>query len=96
MTQRTLDIDQLQQDGAQGDAAGYLNGFCGLCNRPSDELLDRGFGLRVCLACRRLERARYEQATGRCARGCPIAPSFHPDPDRCPEEFEARALAGDR
>jgi hypothetical protein len=70
--------------------------LCGLCDRPSDDLLDRGFGLQVCLACRRLERSRYEQSTGRCARGCAIAPAFHPDPDRCPSENEARAMAGDR
>lgn len=70
--------------------------LCGLCSQPSTDLLERGNGLKVCGACRRLERARYEQATGRCARGCPIAPAFHTDPDRCPDEWEARQLAGDR
>ena len=70
--------------------------LCGLCSQPSGDLLDRGFGLRVCLACRRLERARYEAATGRCARGCSISPTYHMHSDRCPSEAEARALAGDR
>lgn len=69
---------------------------CGLCERRADDLIERPGGLFVCGACRRLERARYEQATGRCARGCEIAPAFHPDPDVCPEELEVRRLEGNR
>lgn len=70
--------------------------ICGLCEKPSDELLERGFGLKVCLSCRRTERARYEAATGRCARGCEYALAFHTTADRCPTEAEARRLSGDR
>ena len=70
--------------------------LCGLCEKPADDLVDRGFGLKVCGACRQTERQRYEAATGRCARGCEVAPAFHPRSDRCPSEAEARAMAGDR
>lgn len=70
--------------------------LCGLCDQPSSELLERGFGLKVCLTCRQKERARYEASTGRCARGCPISPKYHMHSDRCPSEAEARALAGDK
>lgn len=69
---------------------------CGLCGRPSTDLLERPGGLMVCGACRRLERTSYELSTGRCARGCAVAPAFHPDPDRCPDELEVRRLEGDR
>lgn len=69
---------------------------CAYCGKPSDDLITYSDGASICLACRRREQQRYEQATGRCARGCAIAPAYHTDPDRCPEEHEARAMAGDR
>jgi hypothetical protein len=71
-------------------------GVCGICERPKPDLLERGFGLRICLDCRRSERARYEAATGRCARGCEYDLAYHTSVDRCPTEDEARRMAGDR
>lgn len=68
--------------------------ICGLCDKPAVDGLERPGGLIVCLACRQAERARYEAATGRCARGCDYELAFHTSRDRCPTEDEARRMSG--
>ena len=79
---------------ADDDAACPIMPMCGLCERPAVDPLERPGGLIVCLACRQAERARYEAATGRCARGCDYELAFHTSRDRCPTEDEARRMAG--
>lgn len=68
---------------------------CSRCDRRRDDLEPRAHGELVCGSCRRLERARYEQATGVCALACGYELRFHRGPT-CPTELDARAMAGDR
>lgn len=71
---------------------------CSRCERPSDDLLDRAHGERVCFACRDRERERYESGTGQCFRTCGYALAWHQQPrsaaDACPTEAEARDRSG--
>lgn len=72
--------------------------LCSRCDRPSDDLLDRAHGERICGACRELERERYEATTGECVHSCGYALAWHARPrslgDVCPTEAEARARSG--
>lgn len=71
---------------------------CSRCERPSDDLLDRGHGERVCGGCRERERERFEAATGECWHGCGYDLRWHDQPrsigDACPSEAEARERSG--
>jgi hypothetical protein len=72
--------------------------LCSRCSRPSDDLLDRAHGERICHACREQERERYEEATGLCTHGCGYDLAWHDRPrsidDECPTEATARARSG--
>ena len=72
--------------------------LCSRCDRPADDLTDRGHGERVCYPCRNAERRRYEEQTGECIHGCGYALAWHPIPrvlgDDCPTEAEARERSG--
>lgn len=71
---------------------------CSRCGRPSDVLLDRGHGERVCLPCREKERERFEAETGLCINRCGYDLAWHAQPrsrdDDCPTEDEARRRSG--
>ena len=67
--------------------------YCSRCEQPSDDLLDRAHGERVCDQCRDLERERYEAATGECYYACGYELAYHFDAE-CPTEAQARARSG--
>lgn len=66
---------------------------CSRCDQPSRDLQARAHGEAVCGRCRRLERARFEQATGTCALACGYELAWHIG-ERCPTEAEARERSG--
>lgn len=67
--------------------------FCSRCDRPSDDLLERAHGERICGACRELERRRYRLATSGCG-DCDYELRFHNPDGSCPSEAEARQRSG--